>query len=70
MEKSGILKYQDNPHHKKAKLVTMTPKVEKIFRLLDEKQIPWANSCSSGITALDLEMALDVLRKMGRKLEP
>lgn len=69
MEKAGILSYKDNPNHKKAKLVTLTPKGEAIFQQLEEKQIPWANTRSAGIKEPDLKIALDVLKKMGRKLE-
>ncbi|MEW8185030.1 MAG: MarR family transcriptional regulator [Candidatus Thiodiazotropha endolucinida] len=69
MVKEGILAYEDNPHHKKAKLVAMTPKGEDVFQALERKQIPWANQNSFDISSQDLDIALDVLRKMTQKLE-
>ena len=69
MEKAGILLYQHNPHHKKAKLVSLSGKGKEVFQLLDQKQIPWANSSSADISAPELEVALRVLRKMVRKFE-
>ncbi|MFG6179602.1 MarR family winged helix-turn-helix transcriptional regulator [Halomonas sp. THAF12] len=69
MVKEGILVYEDNPHHKKAKLVTITPKGEDVFLALERKQIPWANKNSAEISAQEMEVALDVLKKMVRRLE-
>jgi DNA-binding MarR family transcriptional regulator len=64
MQKDGVLDYQENPYHKRAKLVVLTNKGEKIYRLLERKQIPWANSNSSGIGARDMDITLSVLKKM------
>ncbi|MCU7809267.1 MAG: MarR family transcriptional regulator [Candidatus Thiodiazotropha sp. (ex Semelilucina semeliformis)] len=69
MEGSGILAYQDNPHHKKAKLVALTEKGKEIFELLEQKQIPWANLAADGLTASDMEIALSVLKKMIQRFE-
>ena len=69
MVKEGVLAYEDNPHHKKAKLVAMTAKGEDVFLALERKQIPWANQNSAEISAQEMEIALGVLKKMVRKLE-
>lgn len=69
MEGSGILVYQDNPHHKKAKLVALSEKGKEIFELLEQKQIPWANLAADGLNASDMEIALSVLRKMIQRFE-
>ena len=69
MEKAGILVYRSNPHHKKAKLVTLSKKGREIFALLEQKQIPWANLNSTGISILDMEVTLSVLKKMIQRFE-
>ncbi len=69
MAKAGILEYRNNPHHKRAKLVALSSKGKKIFDLLEQKQIPWANSNSAGISASDMEVTVSVLRKMVGKFE-
>ncbi len=69
MAKAGILAYEDNPHHKKAKLVTMTSKGMELFLELEQKQILWANKNSAEISTQEMEVALRVLKKMVRNLE-
>jgi len=64
MQKDGFLDYQENPYHKRAKLVVISNKGEKIYKLLERKQIPWANSSSANISARDMDVALSVLKKM------
>jgi len=64
----GVLVYQENPHHKKAQWVAMTAKGKKLYKALMEKQAPWANEISAGIDAQEIEVALEVLRKIAQKL--
>jgi len=40
MGQDDFLVYQSNPHHKKAKLVTLSKKGKEIYELLEQKQIP------------------------------
>jgi len=68
MEKEGILEYQENPYHKKAKLVAMTAKGKALYLALEQKQVPWANENSAEISSQDMEVALGVLRAIGTKL--
>lgn len=68
MENQGILSYQINPHHKKAKLVVLTPAGRDLYDMVEQKQIPWANSNSDKITHGDLETTLAVLRKIIQQL--
>lgn len=69
MEQEGILAYKDNPKHKRAKLVDLTPKGKKIYNKLEQKQIPWANSNSYDMSAKDMQRTLFVLRQMTQGLE-
>ncbi len=69
MTKDGLLCLTENPHHKRAKYVELTPKGKTIFQQLWEKQIPWANQCSEGISVKDLETTLGVIGKIAHKLE-
>ena len=69
MQKGGFLDYQENPYHKRAKLVVISNKGEKIYKLLERKQIPWANSSSANISARDMYVALSVLKKMVKSFD-
>ncbi|MCP4407077.1 MAG: MarR family transcriptional regulator [Gammaproteobacteria bacterium] len=70
MEKLGMLLYQVNPHHKKAKLVALSTKGRELYELAEQKQIPWANLNSAEINVPDLEMTLSVLRRIIQKFAP
>ena len=70
MEKLGMLLYQLNPHHKKAKLVALSTKGRELYELAEQKQIPWANLNSAEISISDLEVTLSVLRRMVQKFAP
>lgn len=69
MEKAGFLMYENNPLHKKAKLVAMTAKGKAVFLQLEQKQIPWANENANEMKVADLEVALETLKKMSRILD-
>ena len=64
MQKDGFLDYQENPYHKRAKLVVISNKGEKIYKLLERKQIPWAD-----ISAKDMDVTLSVLKKMAKAFD-
>lgn len=69
MVQEGILVYEENPYHKKAKLVAMTTKGKELFMKLEQKQMPWANAHSADINAQKMEETLDVLRQMVESLK-
>lgn len=69
MVSEGMLALQDNPHHKRAKLVVMTPRGERAFGQALELQGPWVKALSAGISKKRLIDARDVLAALGAKLE-
>lgn len=68
MVKAKLLAYEENPRHKTAKLVALTEKGSDAFAALEQKQIPWANAKSSGIELKEMEVALEVLKKITQVL--
>ena len=69
MEKDGLLAYQNNPHHKRAKYAVLTSKGKEIYYMIGEKQIPWANQNSREINGDELRTTLSVLQKITLLLE-
>ena len=69
MRDDGFLDFQDNPFHKRAKIIAITTKGKKAYEKLDKKQIPWANSLAVGIKVSDLKTASNVLKKIIQRLE-
>jgi DNA-binding MarR family transcriptional regulator len=68
MEKEGLLAYQNNPHHKRAKYVVLTNRGKEIYHMIGEKQIPWANQNANEMSIADLEVTLSVLHKISLRL--
>lgn len=69
MVADGMLELLDNPHHKRAKLVSMTKKGEVAFEAAIKLQWPWVKELSKGISKKRLIDALDVLQTIGKRLE-
>lgn len=69
MVAEGMLSLEENPHHKRSKLVLMTPKGKKAFDQALEMQGPWVKALSEGISKKRLVAAREVLAALGVKLE-
>lgn len=69
MVAEGMLCLEENPHHKRSKLVLMTPKGERAFEQALELQVPWVKALSEGISKKRLIEAREVLVELGVKLE-
>lgn len=69
MVEAGFLSWQENPDHKRAKLLTITEQGQEVFRNLWERQVPWANELSMKVSFYDLQIAGEVLSKLIIALE-
>lgn len=69
MEGEGLIAYEENPYHKRARLMTLTPKAHKALDYLRPHQIEWANQMGSGHTLEALRTTLDVLHDSRTRLE-
>ena len=65
----GILVYQDNPAHKRARLLKLTKKGQRTYSQLDTIQAPWANMSGKGFKVTDLKTALNVVRELIQQYE-
>jgi DNA-binding MarR family transcriptional regulator len=63
---SGLADYVDNPHHRRAKLVALTPKGVAMRLKLHRRQVKWANEVGEHLTVKELEAAIDVLKRLQR----
>lgn len=69
LEASGVLEFQENPDHKRAKLVTLTRQGERAFSRADRRQVEWSNGLGEGIRLNDIRTALTVLRSISTRLQ-
>ena|SRR5215467_2731969 len=69
LEADGLVKYLDNPAHRQAKLVDLSPEGRRILRRIQSKQAAWANEAGAAIGTRDLQAATDVLGRIAATLE-
>lgn len=65
----GFVAFADNPHHRRAKLVTLTAKGRKACADADRLQKPWVNALAKGLDASDLASAHRVLKILRDRLD-
>lgn len=69
MAAQGVLRFAPNPHHQRAKLVTLTQQGRALYDAAAEKQTPWAAALGEGLPASEVRAALALLRTMRSRLE-
>lgn len=67
----GLVEYTENPAHRRAKLVRLTPLGQEILGDITQAQIAWANALADAMPAGEAEIrqALAVLRQLRAELE-
>ena len=69
LEAEGIVEFRPNPHHKRAHLVVLTSKGEKLFDAALALQAPWVNRLSNGLKVKDITTAKRVIEQLKSHLE-
>lgn len=65
----GLVQYTDNPHHRRAKLMTMTPKGQQALDYIQQGQARWANRIGEQHDLEQMRTAATVLRQLRESLE-
>ncbi|WP_424974949.1 MarR family winged helix-turn-helix transcriptional regulator [Dinoroseobacter sp. S124A] len=68
LKKEEIVAFRPNPHHKRAQLVVLTPKGQKLFADAVALQVPWVNEISEGMSAEDIATTLKVIGTLKKRL--
>ncbi len=69
MAAQDLLRFTPNPHHQRARLVLLTARGETVFRAAMQRQAPWAAQLGVGLTAGQIDTALQVLRTLRDRLQ-
>jgi DNA-binding MarR family transcriptional regulator len=69
LEAEGIVALEDNPHHRRARLVRLTKKGEALYREAGQRQKPWARGLVRGLDAKAIASAHDLLKSLRERLE-
>lgn len=64
-----LIVYSDNPHHRRAKLMTLTPKGREALDYVQEHHAEWANQLGATHALEDLRTAVQVLRQIRESLD-
>jgi DNA-binding MarR family transcriptional regulator len=65
----GALAFADNPEHRRAKLVIVTPKGRTLFDAAMERQAPWARALTEGLSADTIAETTETLARLRARLE-
>lgn len=69
MERDGLVRFAPNPHHRRAKLVLLTPRGKSAYDAAIKRQGPWASSLANGLSIKQIEVAAAMLRTIRQRLE-
>ena len=69
LEQDGLVGYEDNPGHRRAKLLRLTPEGASALAQIQAAQQAWANELGERIGTTDLDAASDVLARVLAALE-
>ena len=64
LERDGLVGYEDNPGHRRAKLVRLTPAGASALAQIQTAQQAWANELGERIGTTDLDAAGDTLTRL------
>jgi DNA-binding MarR family transcriptional regulator len=65
----GMVEYTDNPHHRRAKLMKITPRGREALDYVEERQVKWTDQVGREHSLEDLRTAVTVLRRIRENLE-
>lgn len=65
----GFVALEENPHHRRAKLVTLTKKGQATYEAADRLQKPWINALAKGLNAGDIAAARRLLDTLRHRVE-
>ncbi len=69
MEKDGLLRYQENPDHKRSVLVCLTDEGQNVYTALRAVQDPWAIENTEDVPVEELEIGLQLVRRLIHKFD-
>lgn len=68
LEKKGFIAFNDNPDHKRAKLVALTPRGREVLDRVMAAQIVWANKIAEEFDVEKIRAAAELIEKLGERL--
>jgi DNA-binding MarR family transcriptional regulator len=69
MQIDGLLRYEENPRHKKSSLVVLTDHGQQVYNALRAVQDPWAIGHTEDTSIEELESALRLMQRLINRME-
>ncbi|HXN23427.1 MAG TPA: MarR family transcriptional regulator [Candidatus Dormibacteraeota bacterium] len=69
MKVGQFIEYAPNPDHRRAKLVRLTKKGRRVMKILNQRQIYWADKIAAGVNTEEIEAALGLIKKLRMRLD-
>ncbi|WP_416338968.1 MarR family winged helix-turn-helix transcriptional regulator [Paraburkholderia sp. CNPSo 3076] len=66
----GLVRFEANPHHRRAQLVVLTDEGRQAFEAAMRLQAPWVNRLSEGVTVNEIKTLHRVIMKLQANLDP
>lgn len=65
----GLVTFEDNPHHRRAKLVRLSERGRSLLETISRRQAEWSNRIADGLAAGTIETAAEILAALRRRVE-
>ncbi|MEX3951784.1 MarR family winged helix-turn-helix transcriptional regulator [Paraburkholderia sp. EG287B] len=65
----GLVRFEANPHHRRAQLVVLTDEGRQAFEAAMRLQAPWVNQLSNGVTVNEIKTLQRVTMKLQANLD-
>jgi DNA-binding MarR family transcriptional regulator len=69
LERQKLIRYENNPDHRRAKLVCLTEEGQRVLERITKKQVQWARKIVMGTPALEIERALQLIKKLSDRVD-
>jgi len=69
LEAIGLVAFEPNPEHQRAKLVVLTASGRATYDAAEQRQIPWANGLARDLQVSDIQTALQTVRTLAARLD-
>ncbi|GAB2960734.1 MarR family transcriptional regulator [Micromonospora polyrhachis] len=69
LARDGLVSFEENPRHRRAKLITITARGRVALDYVEQRQAEWSNRIAERATLDELHAATRTLRELARQLE-
>jgi DNA-binding MarR family transcriptional regulator len=70
LEQAGLIRYEDNPRHRRARLVMLTEEGRATLTTIQAAQRPWADTLGAAVGERELRRAIGVLDRVLEVMAP